>query len=64
MEIKLFTILREYISYLCISLPNSLDRVLVHEQGKATVRDALKHDIQHVLHHIEQILETRRLNKI
>ncbi|MEH7383725.1 DinB family protein [Bacillus sp. JJ1533] len=64
LEMKLFTMMREYIAYLCTFFPNSLDRVLVREQGKATVRDALIHDIQHVVHHIEQILETRRLNKI
>ncbi|WP_336822679.1 DinB family protein [Sporosarcina sp. USHLN248] len=63
-ELKLFTMMREYIAYLCIILNDSLDRVLVHEHGKATVRDALRHDTQHVLHHIEQILETRRINNI
>lgn len=64
LEVKLFTMMREYIAYLCTYLPNSLERVLVHEHGKATVRDALKHDIQHAAHHIEQILETRRLHNI
>jgi hypothetical protein len=64
LEVQLFGIMREYIAYLCSSLPNSLDRVLVHEHGKATVRDAIKHDIQHAAHHIEQILETRRVHNM
>ncbi|MFD0717086.1 DinB family protein [Paenibacillus sp. GCM10027626] len=64
LEMKLFTMMREYIAYLCTSLPNSLDRVLIHEHGRATVRDALKHDIQHASHHIKQILETRRLHNL
>ena len=64
LEVKLFSTMREYIAYLCNSLPNSMDRVLVHELGKATVRDAIKHDIQHAAHHIEQILETRRIHNI
>jgi len=64
LEMKLFTMLREYIAYLCASLPNSLDRVLMHEHGKATVRDALNHDIQHASHHIAQILETRKLHNL
>ena len=63
-EMKLFGMMREYIAYLCISLPDSLDRELVHEHGKASVRDALKHDIQHASHHIEQIVETRKLHNI
>lgn len=64
LEVKLFGIMREYIAYLCNSLPNSLDRVLLHEHGKATVRDAIKHDIQHATHHIGQIFETRIVHNI
>jgi len=64
LEMKLFSMMREYIAYMCILFQDSLDRVLVHEHGKITVREALRHDNQHVLHHIEQILETRRLNNI
>lgn len=63
-EMKVFAMMREYIAYLCTTLPNSLDRVLVHEHGKATVRDALKHDIQHTSHHIKQIIETRKVHNI
>jgi hypothetical protein len=44
LELKLFGLMREYIAYLCSSLPNSLDRVLVHEHGRAKVRDAIEHD--------------------
>jgi len=64
LEVKLFGMMREYIAYLCVTLPNSFDRVLVHEYGKATVRDAINHDIQHAAHHIEQILETRRIHNM
>ncbi|WP_227793476.1 DinB family protein [Paenibacillus guangzhouensis] len=64
LELKLFGMMREYIAYLCNFLPNSMDRVLVHEFGTATVRDAIKHDIQHAANHIEQILETRRIHNI
>jgi len=64
LEIKLFGLMREYIAYLCSSIPNSLDRVLVHEQGTARVRDALEHDNQHAFHHIEQIHETRRIHNL
>ncbi|OPA73681.1 glyoxalase [Paenibacillus selenitireducens] len=63
-EVKLFELLRNYIAYLCEILPDSLDRILVHQNGKATVRDALKHDIEHSYHHIKQILETRRIHKV
>ncbi len=38
-EILLFKMTREYITYLCNSLPDALDRVIVHQNGKATVRD-------------------------
>ncbi|RKN83714.1 DinB family protein [Paenibacillus ginsengarvi] len=64
LEMRLFTMMREYIAYLCTTLPNSLDRVLMHEHGKATVHAALEHDVQHATHHIEQILETRRLHNL
>ncbi|MBP3962932.1 DinB family protein [Paenibacillus lignilyticus] len=64
MEMKLFAMMRDYISYLCSTLPDSLDRVLVHEHGKATVSDALKHDIRHASHHIGQIYETRRIHNL
>ncbi|MFD0616574.1 DinB family protein [Paenibacillus sp. GCM10027629] len=63
-EVQLFSILRGYISYLCEVIPDSLDRILVHQNGKATVRDALNHDINHSYHHIEQIKETRRVHNI
>ncbi|WP_233713504.1 DinB family protein [Lederbergia citri] len=64
LELQLFTIMREYIAYLCSSLPNGFDRVLIHQDGKATVRDALQHDIQHANHHIEQILETKKIHNL
>ncbi|WP_314585991.1 DinB family protein [Paenibacillus terrigena] len=63
-EVQLFSILRGCISYLCEVIPDSLDRILVHQNGKATVRDALNHDINHSYHHIEQIKETRRVHDI
>ncbi|GAB6926318.1 hypothetical protein JCM10914A_03010 [Paenibacillus sp. JCM 10914] len=63
-ELQLFSTIREYISYLCEVIPNSLDRILVHQNGKATVRDALNHDINHSYHHIEQIKETKRIHNI
>lgn len=63
-EVKLFEMMRNYIAYLCETLPNALDRILIHQNGQATVRDALKHDIEHSYHHIEQILETRRVHKV
>ncbi|MGN7384206.1 Putative metal-dependent hydrolase yfiT [Chlamydia abortus] len=63
-EVQLFSTIREYISYLCEIIPNSLDRILVHQNGTATVRDALNHDINHSYHHIEQIKETRRIHSI
>ncbi|WP_144938976.1 DinB family protein [Paenibacillus sp. 32O-W] len=63
-EVQLFSTIREYISYLCKIIPNSLDRILVHQNGTATVRDALNHDINHSYHHIEQIKETRRIHSI
>jgi len=64
LELQLFTIMREYITYLCNSLPGALDRVLIHQDGTATVRDALKHDNQHAYHHIDQILETKRIHNL
>ena len=63
-ELQLFSTIREYISYLCEIIPDSLDRILVHQNGNATVRDALNHDINHSYHHIEQINETKRLHNI
>ncbi|WP_199621350.1 DinB family protein [Paenibacillus alkalitolerans] len=64
LELQLFKLTREYITDLCKRLPNAMDRVLVHQNGRATVRDAIYHDNQHAYHHIEQILETRRLHNI
>ncbi|XEC97308.1 DinB family protein [Paenibacillus tarimensis] len=63
-EVQLFCTIREYISYLCETIPDSLDRMLVHQNGQATVRDAINHDIHHSYHHIEQIKETRRVHNI
>jgi uncharacterized damage-inducible protein DinB len=64
LEIQLFKLIREYITYLSQSFPNALDRILIHQNGKVTVRDALNHDIQHAYHHIDQIIETRRIHNI
>ncbi|WP_426446689.1 hypothetical protein ACP26L_22925 [Paenibacillus sp. S-38] len=36
-----------------------MDRTLIHEHGRAQVRDAIRHDIAHAVHHIRQIRETR-----
>ncbi|MBS4218247.1 hypothetical protein KHA96_07970 [Bacillus sp. FJAT-49711] len=58
------TILREYIAYLCSSLRKSLDRVLIHQDGKATVRDALKHNIHNANQFKDQVLETRRIHHL
>jgi len=63
-EVRLFEMLRSYITYLCELLPGSMDRVLVHENGRATVREALQHDINHAYHHIEQIYETRNVHNL
>lgn len=63
-EVQLFKTIREYFSYLCEIIPDSLDRILIHQNGKATVRDTLNHDIRHSYHHIEQIIETRRFHNI
>jgi len=64
LEVQLFCTVREYISYLCETIPNALDRSLIHQNGEATVRDALNHDITHAYHHIDQINETKRIHKI
>lgn len=63
-EVQLLCTVREYISYLCETIPDSLNRILVHQNGEATVREALNHDINHSYHHIEQIKETRRIHNI
>ena len=63
-EVKLFDSMRNYIAYLCEILPDALDRVLIHQYGQATVRDALNHDIEHANHHIDQICETRSVHGI
>lgn len=63
-ELQLLSTIRGYISYLCEITPDSLDRVLVHENGRATVRDALNHDNHHAYHHINQILETRIVHNV
>jgi len=63
-EVRLFSVIREYIAYLCEITPDSLDRILIHQNGTATVRDALNHDIEHAYHHIEQIRETRKIHNI
>jgi uncharacterized damage-inducible protein DinB len=64
LELRFFTLIREYITYLCSTLPNSLDRTLKHEEGEFTVRQALEHDIAHAQHHINQIIETRKVHKV
>lgn len=63
-ELQLFNTIREYIAYLCEIIPDSFDRILVFQDGKATVRDALNHDINHSYQHIEQIKETIRLHSL
>ncbi|WP_258171167.1 DinB family protein [Paenibacillus sp. R14(2021)] len=64
LEIQLFKLIREYISYLCMILPNALDRELVHQDGRATIRDAINHDNLHAYHHIDQIYEIRKIHDI
>lgn len=64
LELRFFSLIREYITYLCHALPNSLDRRLHHENGDFTVRQALDHDNAHALHHINQIIETRKVHGI
>lgn len=36
LELRFFTLIREYITYLCRTLPDSLDRTLKHEEGEFT----------------------------
>lgn len=64
MELKMFAFIREYITYLCSSLFNSLDREIRLEHGQFNVRDALIHDTRHAQHHIDQITETRQFHGI
>lgn len=61
LELQLITVIREYIAYLCEISYGAFDRVLIHENGTATVRDTLIHDNQHAYHHIEQILDTKKM---
>ncbi|AFH63969.1 DinB family protein [Paenibacillus caseinilyticus] len=63
-EVKLFGAMRDYIAYLCTVLPGAMDRTLVHEHGRAQVRDAIRHDIAHAAHHIRQIRETRSVHRL
>ncbi|MFD2611586.1 DinB family protein [Paenibacillus gansuensis] len=62
LEIRFFSLIREYITHLCDILPESLDRTLKHEDGEFTVRQALEHDNAHAQHHIDQIIETRKIH--
>lgn len=64
LELRFFTLIREYITYLCHTLPDSLDRTLKHESGEFTVRQALEHDIAHARHHMKQIMETREVHRM
>ncbi|MFC5650708.1 DinB family protein [Paenibacillus solisilvae] len=64
LELRFFSLIREYITHLCHSLPDALDRTLKHEDGEFTVRQALEHDIAHARHHRNQIIETRIINGV
>ena len=64
LELRFFALIREYITYLCRTLPNSLDRTLKHEGGEFTVRQALLHDIAHAKHHMNQIMETKKVHQL
>jgi hypothetical protein len=64
LELRFFSLIREYITYRCNSLPDSLVRTLKHEDGQFTVNQALEHDNAHALHHINQINETRKTHCI
>ncbi|WP_409343356.1 DinB family protein [Paenibacillus sp. MBLB4367] len=64
LELRLFELIREYIVYLYQTLSAPLDRVVSMENGSVVVRDEMNWDVSHADHHINQILETRRVHNI
>lgn len=64
LELRFFALIREYIAYLCRTLPDALDRTLKHAEGAFTVRQALQHDNAHARHHIDQIVETKNVHRL